>query len=380
MFLLLGAFLILIDINLLSTFQQLVYYASAEKCELVIDLSDPLNEKSKILLNSLVEKYIEGGLPVASKILAGSSAVQVSSATVRNIMADLEELGYVSSPHASAGKVPTSLGYRFFVDSLINVNPLAEYDLASLNRTLDPDLSSKELVESASVMLSEFSRMAGLVTLPKKNQATLRQVDFLSLEGNRVLIILVLDDHEVQNRVIYTKECYTESQLREASNYMNANFSGEALSDIQGRLVGSMKIDRDNISSLMQATLEVADKAFDPDVSNDYVVNGQENLLTTNQALEDVRLLFQAISMKGDILHLLDRCMNSDGVQLFIGNESGYDALGECSVVTSPYRVDGDLVGVLGVIGPTRMQYDKVISIVDATSKILSAALEAHKK
>ncbi|MFL2504468.1 MAG: heat-inducible transcriptional repressor HrcA [Candidatus Azotimanducaceae bacterium] len=343
-------------------------------------MSDPLNEKSRVLLNSLVEKYIEGGQPVASKVLAGSSMVRVSPATVRSIMAELEELGYVSSPHPSAGKVPTALGYRFFVDSLINVSPLGSYDLANLNRSLDPDLSSKELVESASLMLSEFSRMAGLVTLPKRDQATLRHVDFLSLDGKRVLVILVLDDHEVQNRVIYTKEPYTESQLREASNYMNVNFTGVALSDVQEHLVRSMKVDRENMNTLMKTTLEVADKAFEPDTPSDYVVNGQEHLLNTNRALDDVRQLFEAISMKGDILHLLDRCTSSEGVQLFIGNESGYEVLGECSLVTAPYHIDGDLVGVLGVIGPTRMPYDKVISIVDATSKVLSAAMEFQKK
>jgi heat-inducible transcriptional repressor len=248
------------------------------------------------------------------------------------------------------------------------VSPLDSYDFANLNRSLDPDLSSKELVESASMMLSEFSRMAGLVTLPRRDQATLRHVDFLSLDGKRVLVILVLDDHEVQNRVIYTKEAYTESQLREASNYMNVNFTGVPLSDVQERLVRSMRVDRENMNTLMKTTLEVADKAFEPDAPSDYVVNGQEYLLNTNRALDDV------------CLHLLDRCMNSEGVQLFIGSESGYEVLGECSLVTAPYHKDGDLVGVLGVIGPTRMPYDKVISIVDATSKVLSAAMEFQKK
>jgi len=339
-----------------------------------------LNEKSQLLLKTLVEQYIVDGQPIASRMLADSASVSVSPATVRNIMSELEDLGYISSPHTSAGRVPTALGYRFFVDTLIEVSPMDTFDLASLNRSLDPDMSSQELVESASGILSEFTRMAGLVTIPKRDQATLRHVDFLSLEGNRVLVILVLDDHEVQNRVIYTKQDYSEIQLREASNFINQNFNGEALGNIRDRLVSAMRLDRESMSSLMQTTLEVTDKAFDREEISDFVVKGQENLLATNQALDDIRQLFQAFSMKGDILHLLDRCMESDGVQLFIGNESGYEILDECSVVASPYHVDGNLVGVLGVIGPTRMAYDRVIPIVDATARLLSAALDNNRR
>jgi heat-inducible transcriptional repressor len=339
----------------------------------------PLNEKSRLLLKTLVEQYIADGQPVASKTLADSASVSVSPATVRNIMSDLEELGYVSSPHTSAGRVPTALGYRLFVDTLIKVDQIDISGLASLNRSLDPDMSSKELVESASGILSEFTRMAGLVTIPKRDQVTLRHVDFLSLEGNRVLVILVLDDHEVQNRVIYTKQTYTEIQLKEASNFINQHFVGEVLGNVHERLVSLMRSDRENMNTLMQ-TLEVADQAFDREEISDFVVKGQENLLATNQALDDIRQLFQAISMKGDILHLLDRCMDSEGVQLFIGNESGYSVLDECSVVTSPYTVDGKLVGVLGVIGPTRMAYGRVIPIVDATARLLSAALDMNRR
>ena len=182
-----------------------------------------LNDKSRVLLKTLIEHYIQEGQPIASKTLADSASVSVSSATVRNIMSDLEDLGYVSSPHTSAGRVPTNQGYRFFVDTLVKVDPLATYDLASLNKSLDPDMTSQELIESASELLSEFTRLAGLVTLPKREQVMLRHVEFLTLEGNRVLVILVLDDHEVQNRVIYTREAYTEVQLRQAANYINQN-------------------------------------------------------------------------------------------------------------------------------------------------------------
>ena len=339
-----------------------------------------LNEKSQMLLKALVEQYIAGGQPIASKTLADSASVAVSPATVRNIMSELEDLGYVSSPHTSAGRIPTSLGYRLFVDSLIRVDPVDSIDLANLNRSLDPDLSSKELVESASSILSEFTRMAGLVTIPKRDQVTLKHVDFLSLEGTRVLVILVLDDHEVQNRVIYTKQAYSEIQLREASNFLNHHFAGEPLGNVRERMVSLMKSDRESMNSLMKTTLEVADQAFDREEISDFVVKGQENLLATNQALDDIRQLFEAFSMKGEILHLLDRCMESDGVQLFIGQESGFEVLDECSVVTSPYHVDGQLVGVLGVVGPTRMAYDRIIPIVDATARLLSAALDTPRR
>ena len=252
-------------------------------------------------------------------------------------------------------------------------------DLQQLSRSLDPDMTSHELVESASGILSEVTRMAGLVTIPKRGQVLLRHVEFLSLNDNRVLIIMVLDDHEVQNRVIYTKEQYTEIQLKEASNFINHQFSGQALSHIRSSLISSMQTDRESMNSLMQTTLEVAEQAFDSEVKDDFVIAGQENLFELD-ALEDIRELFRAFSLKGDILHLLDRCLETEGVQLFIGQESGYELLDECSVVTSPYKVDGELVGVLGVIGPTRMAYERVIPIVDATARVLSAALDSSRR
>jgi len=338
-----------------------------------------VSEKARRLLKALVEHYIAEGQPVASRILADSAELPVSPATVRNIIADLEERGFVRSPHTSAGRIPTPMGYRFFVDSLIKVEPLVGYDLEQLSRSLDPDMTSHELVESASEILAEVTRMAGLVTIPKRGQVLLRHVEFLSLNDNRVLVIMVLDDHEVQNRVIYTKEQYTEIQLKEASNFINHQFIGQALSHIRSSLISSMQTDRESMNSLMQTSLEVAEKAFDSEVKDDFVIAGQENLFELD-ALEDIRELFRAFSLKGDILHLLDRCLETEGVQLFIGQESGYELLDECSVVTSPYKVDGELVGVLGVIGPTRMAYERVIPIVDATARVLSAALDSSRR
>jgi heat-inducible transcriptional repressor len=337
-----------------------------------------VSEKAQHLLKMLVERYIADGQPVASKQLSEHSDIQVSAATVRNIMSDLEEKGYVTSPHTSAGRVPTARAYRLFVDSLIQVEPLGSYDMQNLRRKLDPDMSSQELVESASGMLSEVTHMAGVVTIPKRDQGYLRHVEFLGLNDNRVLVIMVLDDHEVQNRIIYTQQEYSDAQLKEASNFINQSFMGQTMRKIRTRLIASMQSDRESMNSLMRTTLEMAEKAFEEDDTPDYVLAGHENLLDLyqSQALEDLRELFKAFSLKGDILHLLDRCMDSEGVQLFIGHESGYGLLDECSVVTSPYRLHGELVGVLGVIGPTRMAYDRVIPIVDATARILSAALD----
>jgi heat-inducible transcriptional repressor len=341
-----------------------------------------LGEKAQYFLKALVETYIRDGQPVGSKTLSDRSAMPVSPATVRNIMADLEERGFVASPHTSAGRVPTALGYRFFVDSLITVEPLARLDLENLSRHLDPDMSAQELVESASGMLSEITHMAGLVTLPRRDQTQLRHVEFLKLNDNRVLAILVLDDHEVQNRVIYTKDPYDEIALREAANFINKQFIGLSLSRIRGRLVNSMRDDQQSMNSLMETALEVAEKAFSQEDESDFVVKGQENLIgvAQDQALEDIRELFRAFSLKSDILHLLDRCICTEGVQLFIGTESGYHLLDECSLVTAPYQVDGEQIGVLGVIGPTRMAYDRVIPIVDATARVLSAAMDSSSR
>jgi heat-inducible transcriptional repressor len=347
-------------------------------------LNTAVSEKAQYLLKTLVEHYIEGGQPVGSKTLSDHSELPVSPATVRNIMADLEERGFVISPHTSAGRVPTAKGYRFFVDSLITVAPLAKFDLQNLSRNLDPDMSAHELVESASGILSEITHMAGLVTLPKRQQTQLRHVEFLSLNDNRVLVILVLDDHEVQNRVIYTKETYTDIQLKEAANFINRHFNGQALGRIRSQIVASMKNDQEDLNSLMVTTLEVAEKAFVDrgEDEADFVVAGQENLIgmAEEQAYNDIRDLFKAFSLKGDILHLLDRCLDSQGVQLFIGRESGYELLDECTVVTAPYQADGEQIGVLGVIGPTRMAYDRIIPLVDATARVLGAALDFSRR
>ena len=336
-----------------------------------------VDERARHLLKALIESYISDGKPVGSRTLVEQLELSLSSATVRNIMADLEQLGLIRSPHTSAGRVPTARGYRFFVDSLIKVKPLQASAMARLSRNLDPDMGAQELVASASSLLSDITRMAGIVTLPRKETLNLRHVEFVPLSARRVLIILVLDDHEVQNRIIHTQREYSEIELRTAANFINDAYGGQPLKRVRSAIVKSMEADQASMNELMKTALSLANQVFDQPDESDYVVAGQENLveIARTEALENLRDLFQAFTMKGDILHLLDRCMESQGLQLYIGDESGYRMLDEYSLVTAPYRIDGQMVGALCVIGPTRMAYDRVIPVVDATLVLAEAGL-----
>ncbi len=340
-----------------------------------------IGERAQRLLKMLVEHYLAEGTPVASKTLATQPGIDVSPATVRNIMAELEARGLVVSPHTSAGKIPTNLGLRFFVDSLLSVQPLGRGSMQMLRDGLNPDLAPARLAELASGLLAEISRMAGVVTLPRTEQVCLRQVEFLPLTANRVLVILVINERDVQNRVIHTDRPFTETELVQSANYINREFAGESLLNIRAALIAGMHRDKASVDRMMQSTLDMAAKVFDvaaTDVSasEGYVVAGETNLFAGPNDSEAMRRLLDAFSRKRDILHLLDRCLSSEGIQLFIGDESGYDVLGDYSVVTAPYRTNGRVAGVLGVIGPTRMAYQRVIPIVDVTARVLGAALD----
>lgn len=338
---------------------------------------DGVTERAQVLFKHMVERYLDDGTPVASKVLATQSGIDVSPATVRNIMADLEARGLVYSPHTSAGKIPTHQGLRFFVDSLISIRDPGAQDLAELQKSLNQDKAPSELVAQASQLLSQITRMAGVVTLPRRDVVNLRQVEFLPLSGTRVLVILVVNDREVQNRVIHTEREYSESELTQAANFINATYAGQALTDVRQALLASMRTDKQAMDQLMSTALDVAGKALDDsreEADDDsVVVSGESNLVIHNA--EAAQKLFEAFSRKGRILHLLDRCLDSEGIQLFIGEESGYRGFEDMSLVTAPYGVDGDVAGVLGVIGPTRMAYGDVIPIVDVTARVLSAAL-----
>ncbi len=339
---------------------------------------EQVDDRTEQLFKLLVECYIDEGRPVPSKALAQQPSVQVSAATVRNIMARLEGRGFVKSPHTSSGKIPTSQGLRFFVDSLLSVEPLDETGVQELESQLSSDMAPSKLVESASRLLALVTEMTGVVTLPRRDAQALRHVEFLNLDGDRVLVILVYNDREVQNRVIHVEQQYDDNELLQASNYLNREFGGLSLVEIRRELLSSMQRDKDRMDRLLQSALDLASQAFEPEDSEErsFVVSGEAKLLDMSEDTETVRSLFEAFSRKGSILHLLDQSLNTQGIQLYIGEESGYKVLDELSLVTSSYTVNGRIAGVLGVVGPTRMAYQRVIPVVDMTARMLGNALQ----
>jgi heat-inducible transcriptional repressor len=337
-----------------------------------------IDDRAQHLLKVLVKRYIREGQPVGSRTLSRDSGLDLSPATIRNVMADLEDLGLVRSPHTSAGRVPTVSGFRFFVDSLLRTEPIEEQAADRLRQELSPDRDVPELVQSTSSLLSEITHLAGLVTLPRREHLRLRHVEFLPLSAQRVLVILVVNDREVQNRVIQTGRQYSESELQQAANYLNVMFGGRDLQDARDTLLREMQAAREGVNRMMLAAIEVADQVFAAEErGDDYVLAGQINLMEFSELrdLEKMRQLFEAFNEKRRILHLLDKALHADGMQIFIGDESGYEVLGELSVVTAPYTVNGIVVGVLGVIGPTRMAYERIIPVVDLTARLLGSAL-----
>ena len=339
---------------------------------------DP-DPRAKQLLKLLVEHYIAEGTPVASKALATLPGVEVSSATVRNVMSDLESMGLVRSPHTSAGKIPTQQGLRFFVDTLLSVEPWNEDRVREVEAELDPNLSPSELINTASELLSQFTQMTCLITTPRRNQSHLRQLEFLRLDDERVLVILVLNDRDVQNRVIHLDKSFSDQELAQAANLLNQEFGGRPLEEMREAVFSSMRADRERMDEVLHSALTMAESALPaqspPTEDQELVVSGERRLLDFTADTDIARALFDAISRKGRVIHLLDQCLQSSGVQLYIGQESGYRPLGDMSLVTSSYEVNGQLAGVLGVIGPTRMDYKDVIPVVDVTARVLSAAM-----
>jgi heat-inducible transcriptional repressor len=337
-----------------------------------------ISERARILLKTLVECHIRDGQPVGSRTLLEEAGLPVSAATIRNVMSDLEDKGYLHSPHTSAGRVPTAQGYRLFVDSLLQVRPLDQEAIARMRAELNPDKSSTELVQSASALLSSITAQAGLVTVPRQEAHQLRQVEFLPLSGDRVLVILVINEREVQNRIIHTQRVFTEAQLREAAAMVNQRFAGRPLHQIKQRILHEMQEARSQIDGYLRAALDLANQALEQGPEGkDCMVVGESRLLgnATAEELLQLRGLFDVFEKKKDLLHLLERCTRAEGIQVFIGEEAGYKVFGNYSVITAPYN-DGDrILGVLGVIGPTRMAYERVIPIVDVTARMLSAAL-----
>jgi len=349
---------------------------------------DPLTERAQHLLRVLVESYIREGQPVGSRNLSRDSGLNLSAATVRNVMADLEEYGFVTSPHTSAGRVPTDKGYRFFVDTLLRQRqrPDDAHMLSELNQRLEQeaDRDPKALVAVASQMLSSLTHLAGVVTIPRQPHQSLSQIEFLPLSENRVLVVMVLNGRDVQNRIVHLERYYSAEELRRAANFLNQQFGGKELSQIRLDIVEELTQAGETLNQLMRDAIHVAQQAVgegNRQGGPEYVLAGETNLMEFAELsnVEKLRRLFDAFTSKRDILHLLDQSLGAEGVQIFIGQESGYQILDNCSLVTAPYALDNETVGVLGVIGPTRMAYDRVIPIVDVTARLLGSALNSRR-
>ncbi len=329
------------------------------------------------LLKTLIERYVADGQPVGSRALSRQSGLELSPATIRNVMADLEEMGFIASPHTSAGRVPTPRGYRFFVDTLMVVQPLAQGEINRLEGEFAAD-RPQNLVASAAQLMSQLTHFAGVVMTPRR-EGGFRHLEFLRLSDRRVLLIIVTAEGDVQNRILHTDRAYTQTQLVEASNFFNHHFAGKPFATIRARLADELSRLRDDIAGLMTAAVDVGEDAM---TSGDgVVVAGERNLLTAEDFTSNMarlRKLFDVFEEKTSLLHLLDVSQRAEGVQIYIGDESGLAPLDEMSVVTAPYEVNGRVVGTLGVIGPTRMAYERIVPIVELTSKLLSSAL-AHQ-
>ena len=338
-----------------------------------------LSERAQHLFRVLVQRYIGSGQPVGSRTLSRDSGLDLSPATVRNVMADLEDLGLLRSPHISAGRVPTVQGYRFFVDSLLKVAPVGDGQLEHLRSQLEVKGERESLMNAATSLISEMTHMAGIVTLPRQERLILRHVEFLALSPERVLVVLVVNGSDVQNRIIHPGRPYSQAVLQQVGNYLNEVCAGKDLREVRESLLAELKEHRSSLDALMLTAIEMADKAFvrEPGDEEALLVSGQTNLMEYGELadMEKLRHLFEAFREKTELLHILDQCLRADGLRIFIGEESGYEVLDGCSVITTPYEREGEVLGVLGVIGPTRMAYDRVIPIVDVTARLLGAAL-----
>lgn len=335
-----------------------------------------LDNRAQTLLKALVERYIADGQPVGSRALSKISGLDLSPATIRNIMADLEEMGFVASPHTSAGRVPTPRGYRVFVDTLLTVQPIDESVLESSLQTRLHTSSQQKTLTNAAQVLSSLSQFAGVVLTPR-HESVFQQVDFLRLSEKRILLVIVAPNGDVQNRLLLTDVDYTPSQLTQAANYINQHYGGMSFDDVRLRLQGELRQLRDDMTRLMQAAVEAGSDAM-AENGEDVVISGERNLLSVSDLssnMSSLRKLFDVFEQKTGLMQLLDISSKATGVQIFIGGESQLVPMDEMSVVTAPYEVNGKVVGTLGVIGPTRMAYERVIPLVDITAKLLSNAL-----
>jgi heat-inducible transcriptional repressor len=344
--------------------------------------SGGLDARAQALLKTLIERYIADGHPVGSRVLSKFSGLDLSPATIRNVMADLEDLGFVASPHTSAGRVPTPRGYRLFVDALLTVKPIEKIPADRIDAELHGQLDKgdpQRVISAAAQVLSSLSQFAGVVVSPRRG-VVFSQIEFLRLGDKRVLLIIVTPDGGVQNRILFMDRDFTPTQLIEAGNFLNQNFAGMSFEAVRGRLAGELKKLRDDMTELMSRAVDAGEQAMREEAES-VVISGERNLLGIADLagnMDDLRGLFAMFEQKTVLLQLLDNSSRADGVQIFIGGESNLMPVDSMSVVTAPYTVDGRIVGTLGVIGPTRMAYDRVVPIVDLTAKLLTNVLSSH--
>jgi len=337
-----------------------------------------INERSNHLMKILVEKYIHDGQPIGSKLLQQSSGLKLSAATIRNVMSDLEKNGLLHSPHTSAGRIPTTEGYRLFVDKLLSVQPISR----NLVKKLKQDFSEhnhQTLLQSATETLSDITQMASVVVTPPRDLLALKHIEFLPLSEGRILVVIVKSDDEIQNRIIQVKETFSSEHLHRMANYLNAIFSGKSLQEVRIDLIQEMEQTRQNMDDMMKQAIKLAQDTFIDQSEDkiDLVVSGETNLMLYSEMhnMDKMHRIFQAFHEKKQMVEILNHINVAQGVQIYIGRESGYKPLETCSVVAAPYKVDEKTMGVLGVVGPTRMQYNKIIPIVDITAKLLTTAL-----
>ena len=340
-----------------------------------------LDERAQQILRYLIESYTRDGQPVGSKSLAQNSGVDVSSATIRNIMAKLEDMGLVNSPHTSAGRIPTQAGYRFFIDSLLEVRDLGKQAQQSLTQAFTHDQTSTDLIQTASTMLSQMTHLTGLISVTRPSRVDVRHIEFMKLSDRRILVIMVINSDQVHNKVIHVDREYTDLELSEAEKLIGRYLIGSDFNQAGEQLRAEIKQHKDDVNSILESVLEVMGSVCDDESDDALVMAGETNMLQFAEMSDINRLreLFDVFNKKRDLLHILENCTEAEGVQIFIGSESGFSVLSDYSVIGAPYAIDNEVVGVLGVIGPTRIAYDKVIPTVDLTARLLSSALKGQK-
>lgn len=337
------------------------------------------SDRAKQILSAIIDNYIEEGTPIGSKKLSSYNRFNLSSATIRNVMSDLEDLGFIASPHTSAGRIPTSKGYRFFIDRLLEFQPVDSNEIASIKDTVSKTKSSnKDLATNVSTTLSAITQLAGIVTVPKQHKSTLKEIDFIPLSEQRVLVIVVINDSEVENKILQMKRNFSRDELQISANYLNQNYVGRSFEYIKNNLLTQLKETSALANSLMNDIINIADELLTNQNKDEYVVTGKNQLLDFEELsdINQLKELFDAFNEQQLLLQLLDKSISTSNIQIFIGQESGYRIFDNCTLITAPYTNKVGSVGVLGVIGPTRIAYQRVIPIVDVTAKLLSQSLK----